>query len=453
MAHNKSHIQWRQEFERQALELDLEPVALLILLAIISRSNAKAMANPSMQTIFTDCLCLKAAGGHLAGTPVSLRTIERWISKMQKIGIIYIRRRWKKHDPVTGRKQRDSNIYKLAFLTQTEKMLKWQREKKDKSQLTWETASTAITGGSTRQLGGGKDNYIRNNIVISNTRPQQKKSIQSGGLAAYINPKVSLGGLFSQLDFFRQHGLLEVEVGAHDSSSDIVARRKLYWLSADRQKIGKWIAAAGHQGLGCFIRPASEPKHRFLLLDDLDACAVKQAASLGLDGLVIETSTGNFQVWLVSKKELTPAALHVEQLRLIQQIGGDAGASSGSQFGRAAGTINTKTGRNAFLTRCDSLSTFNPAITIVKNNSAVISHSKPALQTNKSAVLGDNSGNDGSSIDFGMTISYLKKGVADVQIIDELSARRAARKPSRKPTDASRYAQKTLESAKRAMFK
>ena len=453
MAHNKSHIQWRQEFERQALELDLEPLPLLILLAIISRSNAKAMANPSMQTIFNDCLCLKAAGGHLGGTPVSLRSVERWISKMRSVGIIYIKRRWKKHDPATGRKQRDSNIYKLAFLTQTEKMMKWQREKKDKSELTWETVSTGITGGSTRQLGGGKDNYKNKYIVIPDTRPQQKKSIPSGGLAAYLNPGVSPGGLFSQLDFFKQHGLLEIEVGAHDSSTDSIARRKLYWLSAERPKIGKWVAAAGHQGLGCFIRPASEPRHRFLLLDDLDACAVKQAARMDLDGLVVETSSGNYQVWLVSKKELTPAARHVEQLRLIELIGGDAGASAGTQFGRAAGTINTKNGRNSFLTSCQPLSTFNPSTIITKNTLAVIDHPKPALKRNLSEPVADNLGTDGSSIDFGITIGYIKKGVQDAQIINELSARRAARKPLRKPNDANRYAQKTLESAKRAMFK
>ncbi|MES0810345.1 DNA-primase RepB domain-containing protein [Roseibium sp. SCPC15] len=117
---------------------------------------------------------------------------------------------------------------------------------------------------------------------------------------------------------------------------------------ADVAKLLSRAAAANARGAAIFIRlgPSARDGHPgIVMLDDLNAEAVARVASDGLQpALTVETSPGNFQVWikLITAGELPYPVVRVAVKRLAELYGGDPRAVSPMQPGRLPGFTNRK---------------------------------------------------------------------------------------------------------------
>jgi hypothetical protein len=79
------------------------------------------------------------------------------------------------------------------------------------------------------------------------------------------------------------------------------------------------------------------------LLDDLTANAIQIMKTAGFaPALVVETSPGNFQVWLKHPSELLKDLSTAVARRLAKDFGADPGAADWRHFGRLAGFTNRK---------------------------------------------------------------------------------------------------------------
>ncbi len=105
-----------------------------------------------------------------------------------------------------------------------------------------------------------------------------------------------------------------------------------------------WARAANALGGDVYLRPSRGLSWPVVLLDDVRSeLALKIAAKYA--ALVIYTSeTGGCQVWLRCASALAEDERHQMQRWLAKRCGADPAATSGAQFGRAAGFKNWKRG-------------------------------------------------------------------------------------------------------------
>ena len=104
-----------------------------------------------------------------------------------------------------------------------------------------------------------------------------------------------------------------------------------------------YLKAMNAQGKHVFIRPSFERESHFMLHDDLDREGLekyhKDAHGRWKPGrLVVESSPGNFQVWVKSDRGLTNA----EKKHWLSTMHSDPGASPKHRWGRAPGFRNRK---------------------------------------------------------------------------------------------------------------
>ncbi|SDB74291.1 DNA-primase RepB domain-containing protein [Belnapia rosea] len=105
--------------------------------------------------------------------------------------------------------------------------------------------------------------------------------------------------------------------------------RALGWL--------RWLNTCGHHIVG---RPW-DPRH--VLIDDLSQAAVEVVTARHRPAAIVESSPGNFQVWLtLAEGSVLPAAAGAAARLLAARYGGDRGAASASQPGRLPGLTNRK---------------------------------------------------------------------------------------------------------------
>ena len=155
-----------------------------------------------------------------------------------------------------------------------------------------------------------------------------------------------------QLDWFSEHGIELFDFRFVRSDGSLPARAE---RNKDRAWIGKargWMVMMNvKERREIFICPSwSLGSHRILLLDDLRAEAV--LALVGdpqfgaLDKLIIETSSGNYQVWLALPEAVDRQTRKALERHLVQKFGGDPNSADGCHFGRCAGFQNRKPNRN-----------------------------------------------------------------------------------------------------------
>ena len=102
-----------------------------------------------------------------------------------------------------------------------------------------------------------------------------------------------------------------------------------------------WMRLQNLQGRNIYIRPKGE--HNLSLIDDLKPEAVDRMAASGFKpAIVVETSTGNYQVWLKHPKSLSKEVSTAAARTLAERFEGDKGSADWRHFGRLAGFTNRK---------------------------------------------------------------------------------------------------------------
>ncbi len=129
------------------------------------------------------------------------------------------------------------------------------------------------------------------------------------------------------------------EIGVFDSVIERMIPRT--WTKETLLKSVAWLRFENLQGRNVYIRPFGT--HSLSLVDDLKAGAVEKMKMTGFSpALTVETSPGNFQVWLqhgrILERDLSTAAAKA----LARKFGGDQGSADWRHFGRLAGFTNRK---------------------------------------------------------------------------------------------------------------
>lgn len=94
------------------------------------------------------------------------------------------------------------------------------------------------------------------------------------------------------------------------------------------------------RGANIYLRP-NETAH--VLIDDLDPDSLEQFTRDHSPAVIVETSPANFQCWLtVSPEPVDPGLASAAARLLAGRYGGDPGAASAVQHGRAPGLTNRK---------------------------------------------------------------------------------------------------------------
>jgi hypothetical protein len=104
----------------------------------------------------------------------------------------------------------------------------------------------------------------------------------------------------------------------------------------------RWLRRENALGAHIFVRPHSA--HALSLVDDLNAEAIDRMTGVGFQpALVIETSPGNFQVWLNHGQIISDPSFGTQAAKeLARRFGGDSSSADWRHFGRLAGFTNQK---------------------------------------------------------------------------------------------------------------
>lgn len=148
------------------------------------------------------------------------------------------------------------------------------------------------------------------------------------------------------------------EVGVYDATARD-ARGFMQMRDWDTASIGhslSWLKQQNTSGRHIYVRPRGE--HNLTLLDDLKWDKLNALRKDGFaPALTVETSPGNFQVWLKHPRVLPKEESTLAARMLAKEYGGDVGSADWRHFGRLAGFTNRKekymdvtTGRYPFVT-------------------------------------------------------------------------------------------------------
>lgn len=242
------------------------------------------------------------------------------------------------------------------------------------------------------------------------------------------------------------------------------------WDRATLLKSVPWLRYQNSQGRNVYIRPKGE--HHLSMVDDLTADSVKRMKAEGFTpSLVVETSPGNFQVW-VNHGEILPQRLSTLAARTIaEKFDGDRGAADWRHFGRLAGFTNRKQkyrGTNGDF----------PFVKIVENQQTAaytkaqeflagirkLSAEREAEVDRPPMVISDRRllsiddfranpsyAGDGNRIDLAYAIYGLARGLDDSSISDAIRCRDLSKKGSEVRQEA--YVRRTLKKANEAIKK
>ena len=204
-----------------------------------------------------------------------------------------------------------------------------------------------------------------------------------------------------------------------------------------------------------YFRPAEGSP--LVLLDDLnevDSLKISERYS----SLIINTSPGKYQAWIMADKGLSFGDRHLIQLSIIRKLNNgpqnrvDAGASNGNQIGRVPGFHNRK----------PAYAANPPAVRIIgepfsagrKLNAAEHLNNKPPRPAGGAVpsmpATRDKSDSSESEREFGFAINSLRRGKSPHFIIDNL-IKRNERMGRRQGNDAERYARLTIYNAAREL--
>ncbi|MBT4526764.1 MAG: hypothetical protein HOC24_09450 [Deltaproteobacteria bacterium] len=107
--------------------------------------------------------------------------------------------------------------------------------------------------------------------------------------------------------------------------------------------IGYFLKKMNGQNKHIFIRPRQEQEPYYLLIDDINEQQL--AEDHKIDGcwnpgrMVVETSTGNYQIWIHNDRRMD----NVEKSYWLDKFQSDPGSTSNKRWGRCPGYKNVKT--------------------------------------------------------------------------------------------------------------
>ena len=103
-----------------------------------------------------------------------------------------------------------------------------------------------------------------------------------------------------------------------------------------------WLRRENARGAHIFVRPHCA--HALNLVDDLSAETIQRMTDAGFQPTaVVETSPGNFQVWLNHGRILFDRTFSTQAAKeLARRFGGDPSSADWRHFGRLAGFTNQK---------------------------------------------------------------------------------------------------------------
>src|SRR6266853_6449564 len=130
------------------------------------------------------------------------------------------------------------------------------------------------------------------------------------------------------------------EIGLFDPNSSRQMLPRVWDRNALLRSIS-WLRLKNGRGRNIYIRPSGE--HRLSLIDDIGWRAVGRLKEEGFEpAVIVETSPGNFQVWLnhgvVLSKDLSTIAARLLARRFL----GDPASADWRHYGRLAGFTNRK---------------------------------------------------------------------------------------------------------------
>jgi len=130
------------------------------------------------------------------------------------------------------------------------------------------------------------------------------------------------------------------EVGIREAKTGQMMNRE--WSRAEVEQSAAWLKRMNAKGNDVYIRPAGE--HGLVLVDDLTADKISSMAKDGFaSAATIETSPGNYQVWVkLSDKPLSAESRRMAAQGLARQYGGDQNSADSRHYGRLAGFTNQK---------------------------------------------------------------------------------------------------------------
>ena len=130
------------------------------------------------------------------------------------------------------------------------------------------------------------------------------------------------------------------EIGLFDPKSSRAMLPRVWDRDTLLQSIS-WLRLKNGRGRNIYIRPSGE--HRLTLIDDIGWRTVGRLKEEGFDpAIIVETSPGNFQVWL-NHGEVLPKEFSTLAARLLaRRFLGDPASADWRHYGRLAGFTNRK---------------------------------------------------------------------------------------------------------------
>ena len=130
------------------------------------------------------------------------------------------------------------------------------------------------------------------------------------------------------------------EVGIREAKTGQMMSRE--WSRAEVEQSTAWLKRMNAKGNDVYIRPAGE--HGLVLVDDVTADKISSMAKDGFtSAATIETSPGNYQVWVkLSDKPLSAEVRRIAAQGLAKHYGGDMNSADSRHYGRLAGFTNQK---------------------------------------------------------------------------------------------------------------
>jgi hypothetical protein len=134
-------------------------------------------------------------------------------------------------------------------------------------------------------------------------------------------------------------GCTTFEVGVLRSDGRMILRER--WREAEIIDALAWLRHENAAGAQIYVRPAGV--HALTLIDDLTAETVQSMAGEGFEpAVVVETSRGNYQVWLKHAEVLDERTSTAAAKLLAARLAGDPSSADWRHFGRLAGFTNQK---------------------------------------------------------------------------------------------------------------
>lgn len=203
------------------------------------------------------------------------------------------------------------------------------------------SAAAAVGGASPLGAvygGGHRDSGYERILALAGVADPRRKRRRATDVEGADMPSSTDEAVAAQLAAMRCKGY---EVGVNNATKGMLLRQ---WSAEQVRKGVAWLKRQNVLGEDVYIRPDRSMPSDLILVDDLDAAAVRGLAAKGLEpALVLRTSAGNHQAWVrIAGGAVPPNQRTLIAKALAAELGGDPNAADHAHFGRLAGFTNRK---------------------------------------------------------------------------------------------------------------